>query len=128
MPIDLMYPYVSPHGLILKVHRQPLAGISEQVVEENRKYWRGQTKRLIGDWLTNDTPVKVLCEFLASVYGHGLLEGFKGDQDYVLATRGHNAQILYAHLRNGQGHVYQWRMNHAATPEEKGRMLRELDF
>jgi hypothetical protein len=128
MPIDWMYPYVSPHGLILKVHRTPLTGISEKMVAEDRAYWRGQTKRLLGDWLTNETPVKVLCEFLEDVYGQGLLEGFKGDQDYVLATRGRNTQILYAHLRNGQRHVYEWRMTHAETAQEKDRMLRELDF
>jgi hypothetical protein len=128
MPIDWMYPYLSPHGLILKLNRQPLAGISEKVVQDDRAYWRAQTKRLLGDWLTNETPVKALCEFLENVYGQSLLEGFKGDQDYVLATRGRNTQFLYAHLRNGQGHVYEWRMNHAATPEEKERMLRELDF
>lgn len=128
MPIDWMYPYLSPHGLILKLNRLPLATISEKALEENRAYWRGQTKRLLGDWLTNETPVKVLCEVLEEVYGQGLLDSFKGDQDYVLATRGRNAQILYAHLRNGQRHVYEWRMNHATATEEKTRMLRELDF
>jgi hypothetical protein len=128
MPMDWMYPYLSPHGLILKVHRKPLAGISEKTVMTDRAYWRGQTKRLLGDWLTNETPVKALCEFLENVYGQSLLEGFKGDEDYVLATQGRNTQHLYAHLRNGQGHVYEWQMNHTVTPGEKERMRRELDF
>jgi hypothetical protein len=80
MPMDWMYPYLSPHGLILKLHRQPLTGISEKVLEENRAYWQRQTKRLIGDWLTNETPVRVVCEFLEEVYGQSLLDGFKGDR------------------------------------------------
>jgi hypothetical protein len=35
---------------------------------------------------------------------------------------------MYGHLRLAQAHVYEWRMNHATTPVEKERMLRELDF
>ena len=128
MPMDWMYPYLSPHGLILKLNRQPLTGISEKVVRENRAYWRAQTKRFLGDWLTNETPVTVLCEFLEEVYGQSLLDGFKGDPDYVLATRGRNGQFIFGHLRLGQAHVYEWQMNHAKAPEEKRRMLRELDF
>jgi hypothetical protein len=128
MPMDWMYPYLSPHGLILKLNRQPLSEISEKVLEENRAYWRRQMKRLIGDWLTNETPVPVLCEFLEEVYGQSLLEEFEGDKDYVLATRGRNGQFIFGHLRLGQAHVYEWRMNHARAPEEKKRMLRELDF
>jgi hypothetical protein len=128
MPVDWMYPYLSPHGLILKLHRQPLTGISEKVVRENRAYWRAQTKRFLGDWLTNETTVTVLCEFLEEVYGQSLLDGFKGDPDYVLPTRGRNGQTIFGHLRLGQAHVYEWQMNHATAPQEKERMLRELEF
>jgi hypothetical protein len=105
--------------------------VCDKIVEDNqdnRACWRAQTKRLIGDWLTNETPVKVVCEFLEEVYGQSLLDGFKGDEDYVLATRGRNVQFLYGHLRLAQAHVYEWWMDHAATPEEKERMMRELDF
>ena len=128
MPIDWMYPHLSPHGLILKLNRKPLATISEKIVEDNREYWREQTKRLIGDWLTNETPVKVLCEFLEKVYVDKNLDGFVGDEDYVMSRRGRNGQLIYGHLRMGQVHVYEWQVNHVAAPEEKKRMLRELDF
>ena len=128
MPMDWMYPHLSPNGLILKMNRKPLAVLSTKIVEEDREYWRAQTKRLIGDWLTNETPVKVLCEFLEDVYGQKNLDGFKGDEDYVMARRGHNGQFMYGHLRLGQAHVYEWQMNHVTAPEEKKRMLLELDF
>jgi hypothetical protein len=128
MPMDWMYPHLSPHGLILKINRQPPGSFGEKVVQENRDCWREQTKRLIGDWLTNETPVNVVCDFLEEVYGQSLLDGFKGDQDYVMPRRGGNVQLLYGHLRLGQAHVYEWRMNHATTPTEKDRMMRELDF
>jgi len=128
MPMDWMYPHLSPHGIILKINRQPPDSLGEKIVTENRARWREQTKRLIGDWLTNETPVKVLCEFVEEVYGLSLLDNFKGDQDYVVPRYGRNTQFYFAHLRNAQGHVYEWRMNHAATLEEKERMMRELDF
>jgi hypothetical protein len=31
-------------------------------------------------------------------------------------------------LRMAQAHVYEWQMKHVTAPEEKKRMLRELDF
>jgi hypothetical protein len=128
MPMEWMYPHLSPHGLILKLNRKPLGTLSEKAIEDDREYWREQTKRLIGDWLTNETPVKILCEFVEKVYGDKNLDGFKGDEGYVLPRLGRNGQIIYGHLRLGQAHVYEWRMNHATAPEEKKRMMRELDF
>ena len=128
MPIEWMYPHLSPHGLILKLNRKPLDTISERMVKEDRSYWRGQTKRLIGDWLTNETPVTVLAEFLEDVYGQKTLGGFAGDEDYVMSRRGFKGQLVYGHLRLAQAHVYEWQMNHTLKPEEKNRMLRELDF
>jgi hypothetical protein len=127
-PIDWMYPYLSPHGLILKLNRKPLIALSPKIVEEDRRYWGEQTKRLIGDWFTHETSTRVLCEFVENVYGQMDLEQFKGDKDYVMALRGRSTQLLYAHLRLGQAHVYEWRMNRATTPEERKRMSRELAF
>src|ERR1019366_6811363 len=31
-PLDWMYPYLEPHGLIFKINRQPLTGLSEEMV------------------------------------------------------------------------------------------------
>jgi hypothetical protein len=128
MPMDWTYPHLSPHGLILKLNRQPLTGLDEKALQENRRYWERQTGRLLGGWLTNETPVKVLCQFVEDVYGQAQLEGFTGDPDYVLASKGRNVNYLYAHLRMAQAHVYEWRLSHASTPEEKARMIRELDL
>ena len=46
----------------------------------------------------------------------------------MLSRRGFRGQLIYGHLRLGQAHVYEWQMNHATAPDEKKRMLRELDF
>jgi hypothetical protein len=127
-PLDWMYPHLSPHGLILKLNRQAPARISEKDTMEDRRFWHGQTSRFIGDWLTNETPINVYCEFLEQVYGHGQLDGFKGDPDYVLSDRKRSGHFVYGHLRLGQAHVYEWRMNNATSADEKQRMLRELDL
>ena len=127
-PIDWMYPHLSPHGLIMKINRKPLTTISEKMVQEDRAYWSAQTKRWIGGWLTNETPVKVLCEFLEDVYGQARLEDFKADEAYVMAGRGHSPRFLYGHLRLAQARVYEWQMDHATTSADKDRMRRELDF
>jgi hypothetical protein len=128
IPIEWMYPHLSPHGPILKLNRKPLVTISQEMVTDDRLFWQEQTERLIGDWLTNDTPVKVVAEFLEDVYGQKMLDEFKGDKDYVMSRRGFRGQLIYGHLRLGQAHVYEWQMDHATAPEEKKRMLRELDF
>ena len=38
-PLDWMYPYLEPHGLIMKINRQPLAELSDEIVRRDRDYW-----------------------------------------------------------------------------------------
>ena len=38
-PLDWMYPYLEPHGLIMKINRQPLSEMSDEVVQRDRDYW-----------------------------------------------------------------------------------------
>jgi len=44
-----MYPYLEPHGLILKLNRTPLSQIDPAVVATDRDYWDGLTRRLLAD-------------------------------------------------------------------------------
>ncbi len=127
-PLDWMYPYLSPHGLIMKINRQPLKEMTDAIVEKDRKYWQKQTAALIGDWLRADTGVKAICEFADLIYGQRDFEGLKGDVKYVNAGAGYNPQLIYAKLRVAQASVYAWHADHAATPKEKQRMARAADF
>ena len=36
-PLDWMYPYLEPHGLIFKINRQPLPGLSDDIVEQRSR-------------------------------------------------------------------------------------------
>ena len=38
-PLDWMYPYLEPHGLIMKINRQPLPEMSDEIVQRDRDYW-----------------------------------------------------------------------------------------
>ncbi|MGA2140526.1 MAG: tetratricopeptide repeat protein, partial [Verrucomicrobiia bacterium] len=48
-PLDWTYPYLEPHGLILKLNRKPLTQLDPAVVAQDREYWDGLTKQLLAD-------------------------------------------------------------------------------
>ena len=45
--ISWMYPYLEPHGLILKLNRNPLTQLDPSVVAHDREFWDGLTKQLL---------------------------------------------------------------------------------
>ena len=79
-PLDWMYPYLEPHGLIFKINRQPLPDI----VRRNSfsgitTYWVNCVLPIIGDWLKPAHD----CGGNRRVCGKGFAQadfsGFKGD-------------------------------------------------
>ena len=38
-PLDWMYPHLEPHGLILKLNRQPLEQLSPEIVRRDHEFW-----------------------------------------------------------------------------------------
>lgn len=47
--IPWMYPYLEPHGLILKLNRKPLTHLDPSVIAHDREFWDGLTKQLLAD-------------------------------------------------------------------------------
>jgi tetratricopeptide (TPR) repeat protein len=45
--IQWMYPYLTPHGLILKLNREPLASLPPELVENDRRFWTWYTPWLL---------------------------------------------------------------------------------
>ena len=125
-PLDWMYPHLSPHGFIFKLNREPLKELPTAVVKKDREFWTRQQAALIGDWLTPETPVKDVCDFVQKVFGRRDFSGFKGDRRFVENSY---ANKLYSKLRSSSAGVYQWRAttNAPATAEQK-RMTEEADF
>jgi hypothetical protein len=124
-PLDWMYPHLSPHGLILKINRQPLSELSNAVVEGDREYWKRYIDPMIGDWLSYDTSVSEIVAFVEKVHVNHDLTGFKGDLRYI---QNDMPQRNFSKLRSSIGGVYTWRAQHSENPADKERMLKEADF
>ena len=124
-PLDWMYPYLEPHGLIMKINRQPPAELSEAVVRSDHDYWTKYLKPMIGDWLNYDTSVQEVTAFAKKVHLKQDLSGFKGDSLFI---RNDYDRKMYSKLRSSIAGLYVWRMDQATNEIEKARMAREADF
>jgi len=124
-PLDWMYDHLEPYGIIMKIDRQPLPEIGDDIVKRDHEFWSRYSDRLVGNWITYDTPVKEICDFVTRVYEHHDYTGFKGDRKFV---RDDQAQKSFSKLRSSIGGVYSWRLSRARTPADQQRMLKEADF
>jgi len=124
-PLDWMYPYLTPNGLIMKLNREPLPEISADILQQDHDYWVNYLKPMLGDWLTDDTSVADVAVFARKVYLEHNLDGFTGDPQFVADTW---AQKGFSKLRSSIAGVYAWRVDHAKTPEEKTRMTKAADL
>ncbi len=124
-PLDWMYPYLTPYGIIMKINRQPLASLDEDILRRDHEFWRQYSERLIGNWITYDTTVQEICDFVEKVYIRRDLSNYKGDPKFI---RDDNAQKAFSKLRSSIGGVYEWRVRNAKTSAEQQRMIREADF
>ncbi|MCP5521939.1 MAG: hypothetical protein H7A46_10380 [Verrucomicrobiales bacterium] len=124
-PLEWMYPHLSPHGLILKVNREPLEQLPPEVVAADGAWWAPRVKQMIGGWLKEETAVSEVADFVDRVYHRHDLYGFDGDRDYVTLSDQHD---LYGKPRTAIASLYQWRMEHAKTAAEKDRMAAAADF
>ena len=124
-PLEWMYPYLTPSGIIMKLNRQPLPELSDDILKKDHEFWSKYSDRLIGNWITYDTPVKEIADFVEKVYLQRDFSGFKGDRKFI---RDDTAQKAFSKLRSSIGGVYTWRIANAKTSEEQQRMFREADF
>jgi hypothetical protein len=124
-PLGWMYPYLSPHGLIMKLNREPLPELADSVTRKDHEYWRHYVAELLGDWMTDETSVKEVCDFAERVYLRKDLGAFAGDRAFA---RNDMAQKSFSKLRSSIAGVYVWRNEHAATAKEKERMANEADY
>ena len=124
-PFDWMYPYLEPHGLIFKINRQPLPGLSDEIVEQDHDYWRSLVRPMIGDWLNDDTPVEQVAAFAKKTFGKQDFSGFTGDPHFIQNAYSHR---MFSKLRSSLAGIYMWRLDLAAGEEEKDRMARAADF
>jgi len=124
-PLNWMYPHLSPHGPILKINRPPLSELPDETVQRDREYWTHYIAPVIGDWLSFETRLPEVIAFVDRIYLAGNLIGFRGDPLYI---QNEIPQQSFSKLRSSIGGLYAWRAQHAQSPLEKERMLKEADF
>lgn len=132
-PLDWMFPHLTPFGIIMKINREPVEEMTEEIVARDHEFWKQYSKRLIGDWIDYDTPVADIVDFSRKVYIDGNLSDYKGDMNFV---RDENGQKAFSKLRTAQANLYFWRVQEATKPNptvkispvEQQRMIREADF
>ncbi|HYV33028.1 MAG TPA: hypothetical protein VEO53_18215, partial [Candidatus Binatia bacterium] len=125
-PLDWMYPHLTPFGIIMKINRQPLPELTEDIVKRDHDFWKQFSKRLTGDVVDYDTPVKTIAAWIEKTYLRRDFSGFTGDRGFV---RDDSAQKAFSKLRSSIAGVYSWRVATSApgTPHHQ-RMIKEADF
>jgi tetratricopeptide (TPR) repeat protein len=128
-PLKWMYQHLTPYGIIMKIERNPVADLSEDQLQRDHEFWSQFSGRLIGNWITTNTPVKEICEFAIRTYKQYDIYGgsnFKGDPKFV---RDDVAQKSFSKLRNAIGKsIYVWRAQNTANPVMQRRYLEEAEF
>ena len=124
-PLDWMYPYLEPHGIIFKLNRQPLTELSDAIVQRDHDYWMKLTAPMIGDWLKPNTTVKEVAAFAEKVFGRNDFSGFTGDPRFVENSYSHK---MFSKERSSIAGFYAWRALHTKDAAEKKRMNDTADF
>lgn len=131
-PLDWMYPYLTPYGVIMKINRQPMNDLSEDVLNRDHAFWKEYSKRLMGDVVDYDTKVETVAKWIEKTYLHHNFEGFTGDRAFV---RDDDAQKAFSKLRSSIGGIYAWRLNPQTPAQyrpkneaEAQRLFKEANF
>ncbi len=112
-PLDWMYPYLEPHGVIMKLNRQPMADLPEEVLAHDHDYWRQVIAETVGNIVDDETSVADLVAAVERVYvRHDL--GFTGDPAFI---ENDYARKMLSKLRSSIAGVYAWRLK-ANSPGE----------
>ncbi len=125
-PLEWMYPHLTPYGIIMKINRNPVPEITQELVDRDHEFWTQYSKRLIGNRISYETPVSAICAFADQVYNRrNLPKDFQGDPAFL---RDNDAQKAFSKLRSSIAGVYNWRISNSKTPEEQRRMIKEAEF
>jgi len=132
-PLDWMYPYETPFGVIMKINRNPVPELSQDVFDLDHKFWSDYSVRLCGNWITYDTTVKEICDFAERTYVGNNYKGFTGNRAFI---RDDDGQKAFSKLRSSQAGMYAWRADPRTCPPEyrqkspasQAALIRETDF
>jgi len=95
--LDWMYPQLSPHSLIFKLHQKPISALDPVDVRKDEAYWKKLAGELVGDWIKEKTSVKELCDFADPIFLSKDLKDFKGDTAFA---KNEEVQKTFSKLRS----------------------------
>ena len=124
-PLDWMYPYLEPNGIIFKLNRQPLPALTDEIVQRDHDYWAKLTTPMIGGWLNDGTTIKEIAAFTEKVYSKHGYSGFTGDPRFVQNAY---SQKMFSKERSSIAGLYAWRALQTKDAAEKQRMNAAADF
>ena len=132
-PLDWMYPYETPFGIIMKINRNPLPELTPDILKKDHDFWTQYSARLCGNWITYDTTVQQIADFAEKLYLHNNYEGFKGDRRFI---RDDDGQKAFSKLRSSIAGIYAWRCfpntcppeYRQKTPASQEALIKETDF
>jgi hypothetical protein len=132
MPLEWMYSHLTPHGIIMKVNRQPLTSIPNDILDRDHEFWKQYSRRLTGDIIDYDTSVQQIARWIEKTYVRYDFNGFTGDRKFIHDI---DAQKSFSKLRIAIAGVYLWRFSPQCPPEyrpktdeEFQRLLKEANF
>jgi len=125
-PLDWMFPYLTPFGIIMKLNREHAGEFTEGMYQRDRHFWKQYSDRLIGNWITEDTSVDEICDFVDEVFIRRDFTNFKGDRKFI---RDDQAQKSFSKLRGGIAGLYTFKATEApqGSPAQQ-RAIREAEF
>jgi tetratricopeptide (TPR) repeat protein len=99
----------------------------------DHKFWSDFSTRLCGNFITYDTTVQQIADFVDHTYVHNNYKGFTGSRAFV---RDDDAQKAFSKLRSSQAGMYAWRADPRTCPPEyrqktaasQAALIRETDF
>jgi tetratricopeptide (TPR) repeat protein len=131
-PLEWMYPHLTPYGVIMKINRQPLPSLGEDVLQRDHQFWKQYSTRLTGDFIDYDTSIKQICDWIEKTYLRHNFNGFTGDRKFI---HDDDAQKAFSKLRSSIGGIYAWRLSPQSPPQYRPRseaefqhVLREAEF
>jgi thioredoxin-like negative regulator of GroEL len=112
----------------MKINRNQLPEISEDMCMRDHEFWKQFSMRLTGDFIEYDTPIQKITDWVEKTYLRRDFSGFTGDRRFVRDDQGQKA---FSKLRSSIGGVYYWRLTSdpgGKTPVLQQRMAREAEF
>ena len=82
-------------------------------IKRDHEFWSKYSERFIGNWITYDTSVQQIADWVEKVYLRNDYSGFTGDRKFV---RDDDAQKAFSKLRSSQAGMYAWRLQLLQCP------------